>query len=474
MLIANAYSTTSEYIMTTANSTASNFYASAANTPLAIAYGKARFGTAKAVAASAVAQIGLAQWAQELCASLPKSLIASYAQQARQAAQDNSILQLCPISGTLCKLQLDSSLRNSTSKIRYPLVALNPMVYATLPTAAEAALPLHMLIARLLYIAAQHGIIRITTALPLQEAASNSATKARLIKALPMLQAVVNVSAERAARLPVLALSPELHTASAFANALSVWTLRCYGMLYADYGTSVSDDDTAALAELDALLNADERARLLAQKREDAAVRAARTAAQKRITSCTLMDAASAVCKVMRKVTCDWAHDVHGTKLMQLACTKPTVDAAWYSIISSTLIKYFPDSKIVGEEAYGAYTIIQQHLDMLQLSHSQALAELGLLPEDSNELLRTVLTRYNMRDVSGKHEAKLQASLQVMPAQSTRASVQDSQQKLRTALVQAALVVNATVPTVAPATAADGRKLSIAERIAATRAAQAK
>lgn len=111
---------------------------------------------------------------------------------------------------------------------------------------------------------------------------------------------------------------------------------------------------------------------------------------------------------------------------------------------------------------------------MLQLSHSQALAELGLLPEDSNELLRNVLTRYNMRDVSGKHEAKLQASLHVMPAQSTRASVQDNQQKLRTALVQAALVVNATVPAVAPATAADGRKLSIAERIAATRAAQAK
>lgn len=455
------------------NSIASNFYAAANNTPLSLAYGKARFGTAKAIAASTIAQVGVSQWAQELCATLPKSAMAAYSADCIANARNGKLSTLCPISGMLSTTAFasDSSLHASIAKLRYPLVAISPLCYASLPTAAEASLPLHMLLARLIYACASMGIVRITTALPMQQAASTC--KTRLIKILPMLQAIVGVSPERAARLPVLALSPSLCSGStphAFASALSVWAMRCYSMLYADYGTSLSDDDTQALAELDAMLNADERARQLAQKREDAAVRAARAAAARKITALSLQDAAKAVCATMQKVTCDWAHAVHGEKLMQLACPKPSVDAAWYSIINQLLIKFHPDSSLLSSEAYAAYTLMQQHLDMLVLGHNQALAELGLLPQETNELMRNVLARYNMADPCSKHEAKLQASASII-VHTERAQVKASQQQLAKALVQAHTVAQAQEQKHIPSHAADGRKLSIAERIALARKA---
>lgn len=457
--------------MTAAATAANSFYAAAANTPLAIAYGKARYGTSKAIAASAVAQIGVTAWAQELCAAMPKSALAQYGQQAQQAARNGNMLSLCPISGSLSSTSCPSAAQ-AIAKLRLPLVAINPLCYTALPTVVEAQLPLHMLVARLLYIAAQHGICRITSAVPLEAAVQCS--KSRLLKALPMLQAVVSCSAERAARLPILALSPSLCAdAVACASAITVWAMRCYSMLYADYGTSISDDDTDALTELDAMLNADERARQNAANREEAAARAARAAAAKRITSLSLKDAANSVCATMRKVTCEWADAVHGTKLLQVACPKPTIDAAWYSLLSNVLIKYFPDAQLVGNEAYAAYTLIQQHLDMLQLSHNQALAELGLLPEDSNELLRNVLNRYNISTES-RIDIALSARNVAQPA-TERKEVANSQKALRNALVDAATVVaGQAIAPVAAAASVDGRKLTIAERIAATRAAQAK
>lgn len=416
-------------------------------------------------------------WASKLYALIDKNatLQSSLMQQAAQAASNGSLTTLCPISGVVSTMPCNAS--NGLQSVRLPkapLLQLHPLLTAQLPTATEASLPLHMLISRILLTLAQQGIVSVNTLLPMQ-AICNSPAKHRLVKALPKLQALIGIDKHKLDRLPVLRLSSTLVSTGdeSVANAISVWALRCYGLTYVDYSLSVSDSDSEALAELDAMLNIDERLRLLQQKKEEAAQRAARAAATKRISKLTLGTACTTVCAVMAATHNGWHDAVHAPILKNLCRSKPTVDAAWYSLISNLLIDSYPDRSILGNERYEAYLLVQQHLDMLQLQHSQALAELDCLPQDTAEQTRSILSKYNALHASNKLDAKMAAKANVSTA-ATTASAQRTVKALQAAVIDAAIAVNGNANSTAAAAITNNTKLSIAQRIAALKAAQAK
>jgi len=411
------------------------------------------------------------EWAAKLYALVDKNttLQSSLMQQAAQAASNGCLTTLCPISGVVSTMQCNGL--QSVRLPKAPLLQLHPLLTAQLPTTTEASLPLHMLLSRILFTLAMQGIVSISTLLPMQ-AVCNSPAKHRLVKALPKLQALIGIDKHKLDRLPILRLSSTLLSTGdeSVANAISVWALRCYGLTYVDYSLSVSDSDSEALAELDAMLNIDERLRLLQQKKEEAAQRAARAAATKRISKLTLSAACTTVCAVMAATHNGWHDAVHAPILKNLCRSKPTVDAAWYSLISNLLIDSYPDRSILGNERYEAYMLVQQHLDMLQLQHSQALAELDCLPQDTAEQTRSILAKYNALHASSKLDAKMAAKANVSTA-ATTTSAQRTVKALQAAVIDAAIAVNGNDKATAAITS--NTQLTIAQRIAALKAAKA-
>lgn len=414
-----------------------------------------------------------AQWIIELYAisqQAIKSECRDYAAQAKQAASNGQALILCPISGLSYAMPMQGI---SSSIPRLPLISLHPMLSATLPHRVEDSLSLPMLMGRIIYSLCNKGLIHCATLLPsLSSDSLHKAVKGRLLKAIPMLLAVCAVEdTTRLARLPRLSLSHSLayEGANAIADAISTYGLRCYGMLYTNYAASAdssADSQDSLVAELDAMLTADERASSLASKREDAARRMAQAKAAKRIDSLTLVDCIDTVLHTMQGTHGGWSHGVHGTMLAKLANKESPLAPHWLGTLSNLLQTGYPDVSLVGYNNYSAYEYVMQALDLAILAHSQAMYELDLLSPDTNDLMLRTLQRYNMDKAQG-------ATIKLDAMTATALAPKAIAKKLSTALEQAATVAQAKAATQSVQAIASGApKLSLAERIAAIKTAK--
>jgi hypothetical protein len=149
------------------------------------------------------------------------------------------------------------------------------------------------------------------------------------------------------------------------------------------------------------------------------------------------------------------------------------IEPYWLQVISDMLHNNFPHASLVGFSAYGAYEYVTQALDLAILQHSQAMYELDLLSPDTNALVLRTLQRYNMDKPSSQATIKLDAMTATSQTPKAIAA------KLSKALTEAATVAsasqtNSTGDGTANSTgqASEQPKLSIAQRIAAIKAAK--
>lgn len=421
------------------------------------------------------------KWLSELYTiahSAIKSESRTYATECKANANKGLATFLCPISGQFYTMQADCIGNQHTN---LPIVSIHPTITANLPSRIEEGLPLNTLLARLIYALCNQGLITVECILPLSTTRLTQGMLKKLQITLPMLNTIIGNKENSLNRLPRLALtSLTCVNTHATVSAISIWATRCYGMLYTPSANAGGYDiDTAfeSVAELDAILNADSRSMQLATKREDAAIRAARNRAIKRINTMQLADCVRTVRHTMSQCFSAWSDSVHGNFIQQLVTNPATLEITLLQSAQAILREAHPDLSICGLVAYTAYEYTMQAIDCAMLRHSVVLLELGMLSEDTNDALMDTLNRYASLD-----STRTMASLSAKTATSGLNAIVDSRKlnnSLVDAVVQAVESVNAVNNTASNQQAMQAtiaqpadKPMTTQERIAAIRAAR--